>query len=143
MKPIPIRYVRDLPAAQRFYEALGLGLDFAGRPSRAGRTRWVELTGPSGAVLALHTADDPDAAELGSAKGPGSEQPAALPQGEPPVELAFEAVEPLEDVVERLRVAGYEPATAIVDESFGRSFRARDPEGLELQINEHDRALHG
>jgi uncharacterized glyoxalase superfamily protein PhnB len=65
------------------------------------------------------------------------------PGGGLAVELAFEAEEPLEDVVARLRAAGFEPVTAIVDESYGRSFRVRDPEGLSIQVNEHDRALHG
>lgn len=145
MRPMPIRYVRDLPAAQRFYEALGLRMDFAGRASRRGRRRWVELVGPSGAAMALHAADDPDVVVDDStplAELAGTER--RVPSGsEQPVELAFEAEEPLEEVVGRLRAAGFEPATAIVDEAFGRSFRVRDPEGLELQINEHDRILHG
>lgn len=144
MRPMPIRYVRDLAVVQPFYEALGLRVAFAGRASRRGRTRWVELVGPSGAAMALHAADDPDAlADNGAmtAELPGRGH--GTSQGEPPVELAFEAEEPLEEVVGRLRAAGFEPATAIVDEAFGRSFRVRDPEGLELQINEHDRDLHG
>ena len=41
----------------------------------------------------------------------------------------------------RLRAAGYEPETEIVDESFGRSFQVRDPEGLLMQVNEHDRTI--
>jgi catechol 2,3-dioxygenase-like lactoylglutathione lyase family enzyme len=145
MRPIPIRYVRDLPAVQRFYEALGLRVDFAGRASRRGRTRWVELVGSSGSAMALHAADDPDALGDGwtPVAEPASTKQGVLPHSEPPVELAFEAEEPLEQVVGRLRAAGFEPATAIVDEAFGRSFRVRDPEGLELQINEHDRVLHG
>ncbi len=57
------------------------------------------------------------------------------------VELSFEATEPLEDVIERLREIGHEPETALVDEAFGRSFTVRDPEGLLLQVNEHDREL--
>lgn len=144
MRPMPIRYVRDLPAAQRFYEALGLRVDFAGRASRRGRTRWVELVGSAGAAMALHAADDPDAlADTGPMTAESAGKVQGTSRGEPPVELAFEADEPLEEVVRRLRAAGFEPATAIVDEAFGRSFRVRDPEGLELQINEHDRDLHG
>lgn len=142
MRPMPIRYVRDLPAARSFYEALGLRVDFAGRPSRRGRTRWVELAGPDGAAMALHAPDDPDVHIVGQAV-PAATRQVVAPAGEPPVELAFEAQEPLEEVVARLRAAGFEPATAIVDEAYGRSFTVRDPEGLKLQINEHDRALHG
>jgi len=132
MRPLPIRYVVDLPAVQRFYEALGLRVGFAGRAPRRGGSRWVELVGSSGAVLALHY--DDELADRGDAAGSG---------GTLAVELAFEADEPLEEVVARLRRAGFEPATAIVDESYGRSFRVCDPEGLSLQINEHDRDLHG
>lgn len=120
MTPMPIRYVRDVAAAGRFYQALGLRPGFASRPPRRGPTRWVELCGDAG-TLALHHA------------GPAP--------GGPQIELAFEAGEPLEAVVERLRAAGFEPATAIVDESFGRSFTVHDPEGLRIQVNEHDREL--
>ena len=136
MRPLPIRYVVDLPAVQRFYEALGLWVGFAGRAPRHGGSRWVELVSSSGAALALHVDDEAD----GAAAGRGS---AVASGGGLAVELAFEVDEPLEEVVARLRAAGYEPATAIVDESYGRSFRVCDPEGLNLQINEHDRELHG
>lgn len=147
MRAMTIRYVRDLPEAQRFYEALGMRLDFAGRASRRGRTRWVELVGTGGSVLALHAADDPDVLDELASAAPtsGSSAAGGPPAGgdAPAVELAFDTDAPLETVVGRLRAAGYEPATAIVDEAFGRSFRVRDPEGLELQINEHDHELHG
>lgn len=121
MRPLALRYVRDVSAARRFYEALGLEVDFASRPTRHGTTTWVELVGGRGA-LALH-GTGPHDADL------------------PPVDLAFEAEEPLEQVVARLEAAGFTPATAIVDESFGRSFAVRDPEGLLVQVNEHDREL--
>jgi predicted enzyme related to lactoylglutathione lyase len=120
MRPMPIRYVRDMDAAGRFYEALGLTVEFTSRAPRTGPAKWVELDGGSGG-MALHHADEPP----------------------PNVELAFEAGEPLEHVVQRLTAAGYQPATAIVDEAFGRSFTVRDPEGLLIQVNEHDRELHG
>ncbi|TCP57516.1 glyoxalase/bleomycin resistance protein/dioxygenase superfamily protein [Tamaricihabitans halophyticus] len=123
MKPVAIRYVRDMATARDFYAALGLDLDFASRPNRSGHPAWVELAG-TGSGLALHglPADDPKQAA---------------------VELCFEADEPLERVVERLRAAGYAAESAIVDESFGRSFTVRDPEGLLIQINEQDRELQG
>jgi catechol 2,3-dioxygenase-like lactoylglutathione lyase family enzyme len=116
---MPIRYVQDMAAARRFYEALGLEVTFATRPPRSGPVRWVELSGHAGG-LALHYADD---------------------AGPTPIELSFESDEPLEKVVQRLSAAGFEPATAIVDESFGRSFTVRDPGGLLIQVNEHDRDL--
>lgn len=120
MKVTPIRYVRDLPSAQRFYQALGLEHDFTSRPTRHGFSVWSELNAASGA-LALHRVAE------------GEQAPA--------VELALESGEPLEKVIARLRAAGYEPETEVTDESFGRSFRVLDPEGLLIQVNEHDRDL--
>ena len=120
MRAMPIRYVRDMAGARRFYEALGLRHDFTSRPTRRGTSAWTEMGGEPGGLALHHMPDDADC---------------------PPVELSFEAGEPLEAVVARLRAAGYEPATEIVDEAFGRSFTVRDPEGLLIQVNEHDRDL--
>ena len=54
MKPMPIRYVRDMDQARTFYEALGLTLDFISRKPRRGPSPvWAELSG-SGGGLALH-----------------------------------------------------------------------------------------
>lgn len=119
MRVMAIRYVRDVNSAQRFYQALGLTLEFASRrPRRGGPSVWTELAGSGpGANLALHQWDE----ELDSK-----------------VSLSFQADEPLEHVADRLRAEGYEPATEIVDEAFGRSFTIRDPEGLLIQINEND-----
>jgi catechol 2,3-dioxygenase-like lactoylglutathione lyase family enzyme len=121
MRVMAIRYVRDVDAARRFYEALGLTLDFASRrPRRGGASVWTELAGSgSGGNLALHQWDE----EI------------------PRISLSFQADEALEVVVQRLREAGYEPATEIVDEAFGRSFTIRDPEGLLIQVNENDYEL--
>ena len=119
MRVMPIRYVRDLPAAKRFYEALGLADDFTSRPTRHGYSVWSELRASSGA-LALHH----------------------IPDGQQvPVEFSLESDEPLEQVIDRIRLAGWEPETEVTDESFGRSFLVRDPEGLLIQVNEHDRDL--
>lgn len=121
MKPMPIRYVHDMDAARAFYEALGLTLHAAQRaPKSGGPTHWMELAGSSG-TMALHFVPP---------ESKSSE-----------IELAFDSDEPLEDVIERLRDAGFEPATEISDEAHGRSFTARDPEGLLMQINEHDHGL--
>lgn len=119
MRVMAIRYVRDVEGARRFYQTLGLTLEFASRaPRRGGPSSWTEFagTGP-GPNLALHYWDDVPASDI---------------------ELSFQADEPLEQVVDRLRRSGYEPATEIVDEAFGRSFTVRDPEGLLIQINEND-----
>jgi catechol 2,3-dioxygenase-like lactoylglutathione lyase family enzyme len=112
MKVMPIRYVRDLAAATRFYAALGLSVD-----ARQRSGVWMELAA-GGGVLALHEAD----------------------HGEPAVELAFVTEEPLEKVRARLAGAGFE--AEVVDEAFGRSLRTTDPEGLRLQVNEHDPELY-
>ncbi|HXW45842.1 MAG TPA: VOC family protein [Streptosporangiaceae bacterium] len=122
MRVMAIRYVHDVDSARRFYQALGLTTEFASRrPRRGGPPVWTELAGSGpGANLALHH----------SVEGPAGS-----------IELSFQADEPLEQVVDRLRGSGYEPATEIVDEAFGRSFTIRDPEGLLIQVNENDHEL--
>ena len=35
------------------------------------------------------------------------------------------------------------PARGIADEAFGRSLILEDPNGLQIQVNEHDRELYG
>lgn len=113
MRVLPIRYCADVAESTRFYRALGLELGAATRPGS-----WVELPAAAG-VLALHRAG----------RHPGS------------CELAFEADEPLETVAARLAAAGY-PTEPILDESFGRSVRVRDPDGVFVQVNENDRTLY-
>jgi catechol 2,3-dioxygenase-like lactoylglutathione lyase family enzyme len=122
MRPMTIRYVKDMDAARRFYLALGLTHDFTSRKPRRGPSVWTELAGTPGTGLALHYVPEGSGLDLRA-------------------ELCFQAEEPLEDVVERLRAAGYEPETDIVDESFGRAFTIRDPEGLLIAVNENDYEL--
>jgi predicted enzyme related to lactoylglutathione lyase len=117
MKIMPIRYVGDMEASARFYAALGL---VPGDSSRSGN--WIEL-GASGGLLGLHTA------RTSHQDVPGH------------VELAFETQEPLEALAERLTAAGFEPE-AIMDENFGRSLHVTDPDGIRVQVNEHDRELY-
>jgi catechol 2,3-dioxygenase-like lactoylglutathione lyase family enzyme len=117
MKVMPIRYVADMAASTRFYEALGLT---AGDQSRSGN--WVELPA-AGGLLALHTA------RISQHDEPGA------------IELSFEASEPLEKISERLTAAGFAPEP-IVDEAFGRSLGATDPDGVRIQVNEHERELY-
>ncbi len=114
MRVVPIRYTIDVAGSVRFYRALGLA---AGSVSRPGV--WAELPAASG-MLAIHEAD-------GDTVGT--------------CELAFEADEPLELITSRLRSAGFEPET-IMDENFGRSLRVRDPDGIWVQVNAHDRELY-
>jgi catechol 2,3-dioxygenase-like lactoylglutathione lyase family enzyme len=120
VRGMPIRYVRNVAEARGFYEALGLRHDFTSRPTRRGISVWTELLGDTGGLALHHRPEDARC---------------------PDVELSFESREPLECVAGRLRSAGYELATEIVDESFGRSFTVRDPEGLLIQVNENDRDL--
>lgn len=114
MKVMPIRYVRDVEASVAFYRALGLEVGSVSRPGG-----WAELASDAG-VAAVHAADDANAGTC---------------------ELAFEADEALEAVAERIRAAGFTPGD-IVDESFGRSMQVVDPDGVVVQINEHDRDLY-
>lgn len=114
MRVMPIRYSADVDALVRFYHALGLDMGPMSRPGA-----WVELPAAAG-MLAVHKASG---AEAGTC------------------ELAFEADEPLADVVTRLRDAGFEPGP-IVDENFGQLVRVRDPDGVWVQINAYDRDLY-
>ncbi len=119
MKLMPMVYVSNLARAIRFYEALGLGFK-----NRSRNGNWAELE-LGGAVLALHQSD-------------------TLPPADSParVALCFEATRPLEHLVTSLSRAGYPPASPILDEAFGRSLVLQDPDGLRIQINDHDHALY-
>ena len=118
MKVMPIRYVADVEACERFYDVLGLDV------ARRGRTPgWSEMAG-AGGLVGLH-----------SAAG-----------GEPPrspgtVELVLVTDEPLEAVEQRLDAAGYDHEP-IADEAFGRFLQVVDPDGLVLQVQEHDPSLY-
>ncbi|WP_086824129.1 VOC family protein [Allokutzneria sp. NRRL B-24872] len=114
MRVMPIRYTRDAEALTRFYRALGLELGPVSRPGG-----WLELPGDGG-VLAIHRSTAEDAGRC---------------------ELAFAADEPLDDVAERLRAAGFAPEPP-VDEAFGHSMRVQDPDGVWVQINLYDRQLY-
>jgi catechol 2,3-dioxygenase-like lactoylglutathione lyase family enzyme len=110
---MPIVYVSDMDRSLEFYESLGF------EPQARGAT-WTELAAGERAVLALH-------------------QTNALPSAPHRIELALVAEEPLERVMERFADSLARP---IADEAFGRSLIVRDPDGLEIQVNEHDRSLH-
>ncbi len=78
---------------------------------------WTELKAGDGAVLALHSAEG----------------------GEPGrVELSMVADQPLERIAELASLA-----RGIADDEFGRSLVLEDPNGLLIQVNEHDRELYG
>jgi hypothetical protein len=115
---MPLVYVRSIAAVLPFYEALGFQV--AAR-DRAGE--WIEL-GLGSAILMLHQSEHP------SSEAPRS------------IELSFISSEPLEVVLARLAVAGFPTEVPIIDESFGRYVQVQAPDGLVLQINEHDRTLY-
>nr|WP_088289074.1 VOC family protein [Kineosporia sp. A_224] len=124
MRVMPIRYSADVAAAIAFYRVLGLD---PGATAASGV--WADLPATSGS-LALHRAEPP------ADRGPAGEH------GPGWCELALVTDEPLGAVHARLVAAGYAP-DAVVDEAFGRSFRVADPDGVVVQVNEHDENLHG
>lgn len=73
---------------------------------------WSELAAGDGAALALHGASGEHVGR---------------------VELAMVSEERLERVAELVP-----PHRGIADEAFGRSLILRDPNGLQIQVNEHD-----
>jgi catechol 2,3-dioxygenase-like lactoylglutathione lyase family enzyme len=110
---MPMVFVSDMERSVEFYESLGF------EPQTRSDT-WTELAAGDRAVLALHRA-------------------ATLQDPSGRVELALVAEEPLEQVLERFGTALARP---IADEAFGRSLIIQDPDGLQIQVNEHDRSLY-
>ena len=117
MKMMPIVYVTNMEKSVAFYEALGLTTKTEDRSGM-----WFELT-LGDAVLALHFAD-----ELPEQKGQR-------------MQLTFVSTQKLENLFEQLEKQNVE-LEGIVDEAFGRSFKVYDPDGLMIQINEHEEALY-
>jgi catechol 2,3-dioxygenase-like lactoylglutathione lyase family enzyme len=117
MKLMPIVYVTDMGRAADFYTALGFQSDVQ---DRAGM--WAQLT-MGDAALGLHYCSP-------------------LPSGNGRVALALVSDDPLEGVVARLKMAGVALEQEIAEEAFGRSIQLRDPDGLLIQINEHDTSLY-
>lgn len=118
MLVMPIVYVTDVSASVRFYSALG----FTER-RRSRSDNWVELAGDGGR-LALH-------------RTTGGNRPS---KGR--VELSLSTTEPLDHLRDVLVHAGIASVGPVIDEAFGRSLVVTDPDGLEIQINEHDHELY-
>lgn len=112
LKLLPIVYVTDMDRSLSFYQALGFSLKQKG-------SMWSELQ-LGEETLALHFAE-----QLPTTK---TKQ----------VELAFTSQAPLEAIVAHLQAAGISLPHEIADEAFGRSLLIVDPDGLPIQINEHD-----
>lgn len=111
MRVVPVRFTNDPVRMRVFLEALGLAV--AVQSDSGG---WIALEGAGGGV-GLHAATSSDQPHV-----PGE------------TSLSFESDEPLEAVQARLRAAGFE--SDIIDESYGRSLRVVDPDGVALQIDE-------
>jgi predicted lactoylglutathione lyase len=119
MKLMPIVYITDMNRSIAFYESLGLKTSAKQR-----NDYWTELS-LGDAILALHKDHDlPD------------------PHKNQRLMLTLVTHDPLETLVERLQRAGIQPARAIADEAFGRSLLLHDPDGLPVQINQHDEELY-
>lgn len=106
-----IVYVRNMDASVEWYRAV---LD--SEPVTHG-SHWSSFH-VGGANLALHFVERP--------LDPGR------------VELSLVCTEALEDLVTRLESNDISMARGIADETFGRSIQLRDPEGMIVQVNEHD-----
>lgn len=114
---MPLVYVSNIERAATFYAAFGM------EPvARSRSAQWAELR-LGDATLGLHVAD-----------------PLPLPSDR--VALCLEAREPLEALVERLANAGITPSRPTSDEAFGRSLEVTDPDGLVVQVNEHEPELY-
>lgn len=118
MTLMTIVYVTDMAASTAFYEALGA------KASLMNRTRtWAEFR-VGDAILALHASG-------------------ALPtERSCGLDLSFNSTEPLETLAQSFRQAGVPLYREITDEAFGRSLMVKDPDGLLIQINEHDPELY-
>jgi catechol 2,3-dioxygenase-like lactoylglutathione lyase family enzyme len=105
--------VSDVERAVSFYQTLGLKLG-----PRAPSSMWAELWCGE-AFLGLHRAEEIS-----------EHHPERL-------NICFATDESLEVVAQRLEHARIPLEREIADESFGRSIRVRDPDGLLVQINQH------
>ncbi|RFS80960.1 VOC family protein [Actinomadura spongiicola] len=125
---MPVVYASAVDRSVGFYQALGLTVRVRGRSGN-----WAELAA-SGGLVALHAArpraDGAETAEPDTAASAGA------------VELCLVSETPLDDLVQRMGRAGIEPVRGISDEAFGRSVVFADPDGLLIQINEHDEELY-
>lgn len=119
MLVMPVVYVSDVERSRQFYEALGF--EFV-RKQRNGH--WAELR-MGDAKLGLHYVEE--LPEEGSEKR---------------VDLALESQEALDGLQERLIEAGVQLERVVTDEAFGYSLVVRDPDGLHIQINQHDPELY-
>lgn len=118
MTLMTIVYVTDMAASTAFYTALGAEVSLINRTKT-----WAEFR-VGDAIFALHASD-------------------ALPaERSCGLDLSFNSAEPLEGLVQSFKQAGVPLYREITDEAFGRSLAVKDPDGLLIQINEHDPELY-
>jgi predicted lactoylglutathione lyase len=112
---MPIIYVTDMTKSLQFYRAIGSTVRHEGKV-------WTELQMGS-AAMALHLTN-------------------TIEQGHQQMGLALTSHLRLEEVITRLQGTGVVVEQEIVDEAFGRSLTIFDPDGLPIQINEHEFDLY-
>ena len=105
--------VSDVERSAKFLELLGLKLG-----PRGHSRMWAELWCGEG-FIGLHRAEHLE------------------PHHPERLNLCIATEEALEQVAQRLHAAGIRLEREISDESFGRSLRVRDPDGLLVQVNQH------
>lgn len=110
MTPLTIIYVTDMARALTFYQAVGFTV-------RSQSEMWSEME-MDGCLVALH----------------GTDRPAS---GPPAVGLALNAHVPLEQLAAEFTTSGVPMPQPIQIQPFGRSLLIQDPDGLLIQINEH------
>lgn len=120
MEMVPIVYVSDAARSADFFDKLGAELGPAGI-----NPFWTEMK-LGGRRFALHGHD----IEGGPDDGGGR------------LGLSLVVDEPLEVVRDRLAQADVVVRRDIEHEPFGRSMVIEDPDGLAIQVNEHDPERH-
>jgi catechol 2,3-dioxygenase-like lactoylglutathione lyase family enzyme len=106
--------VSNVERAVDFYTAIGFVLG-----SRGFSPYWAELT-VGNSLIGLHRDDNLKTQDSGRAF------------------IMLNAEMPLELVVDQLHRGSIQLEREIADETFGRSIQVRDPDGMLIQINEHD-----
>lgn len=114
MKLELILSVSSVEHAVRFYQAIGFVLG-----SRGISPYWAEMTVGS-SFIGLHRDDQLKTRDSGR------------------VFIMLNAEMPLELMVDQLQRNEISLEREIADETFGRSIQVRDPDGMLIQINEHD-----
>ena len=120
---VPIVYVGDTARSADFFLTLGAELQPGGV-----NPFWTEMK-LGGRKFALHGPPDPT-------------QPPSRSDLGGPVGISLVVDEPLEAVRDRLAAAGVPITRDIADEPFGRSMVIADPDGLTMQVNQHDPDRH-